>query len=538
MRISMRSRVRRRGVEAMVAAGAMLLVFSMTRPAMAVAASRLADATERQDRAVVRALLQQRVDVNVPQGDGMTALHWAARWDDLEMAGLLLEAGADSMRSTDLGVTPLWLACQNGSWRMVTALLTGGADASAALATGETVLMRAAWTGNVEVVKLLLTHGAGVNARESGHGQTALMWAIAQDYPEVARLLVEHGAEIEARSTTGFTPLLFAARVGDLESARLLLARGVNVNDVVPATERPRPTPPRRTEASGSRSIRATDFGIKTRCQTYDPICTPIAGPDGSALLIAAVRGHTDVAKTLLEWGADPDEDGGMGYTALHWAAGTWATELVGPNGIARGAVAEWDALAGLPREAKLDFIKTLLAHGADPNARLVKAPPRTGRTKERHWGINREGATPFLLAALAGDVRVMRLLVTAGADPRLGTDENTTPLMAAASMGRVPDENPVPEREVLDAVKLALELGNDVNAANVLGNTALHAAATNRMNTVVQFLVEKGAQVNARNEDGQTPLAVAEVRRQFAAPGREEHTTTGDLLRQLGGAK
>ena len=498
----------------------------------AATSSALPDAVERRDEAVVRALLQQRVDVNVPQGDGATALHWAARWDDLETAGLLLKAGARVNSETDLGVTPLWLACQNGSANMVRALLAGGADASAALMSGETMLMRAAWTGNPEVVKLLLAHGAAVNAKENGRGQTALMWAVSQGNPEVARILIEMGADIHARSTTGFTPLLFAARVGDLESTRLLVAKGANVNDAVPNASKPRPSMARRSEAA-----RSTFNGGKSRCTTYDPICTPIAGPDGSALIIAVLRGHVDVAKLLLESGADPDADGGMGYTARHWAAGIWGTELVGANGIAKGAVEEWDVLAGLPREAKLELIKALLTHGANPNARLQRVPPRTGRTKERHWGINREEATPFLIAAWSGDAVVMRMLADAGADPLLSTDENTTPLMTAASMGRVLDENPVPEAEVLEAVKLALALGNDINAANDLGNTALHAAAVNRYDAVVKFLVEKGARLDVANAEGHTPLMVAELQRQFAGKADvvQGQTSTGDLLRQLG---
>jgi ankyrin repeat protein len=513
-------------------AGAVLgLVVVMSRPATAITLS-LPDAVERRDAAAVRALLQQHIDVNAPQGDGTTALHWAARWDDLETAGLLLRAGADVDSKTDLGVTPLWLACQNGSARTVQALVAGGADVSAALVSGETMLMRAAWTGNVDVVKLLLKGGAAVNAKENGRGQTALMWAVSQRNSEVARILVEHGADIHARSTTGFTPLLFAARVGDVESARLLLDAGAAVNDVMPPSKNDRPRAASRRDVDGTCRYLGPYRG-------YDPVCTPIAGSGGSALLIAAVRGHTKLVKHLLERGADANNDGGMGYTALHWASGAWGTELVGQNGIAQGVVDEWDALAGLQGPARIEMVEVLLAHGANPNARLVKVPPRTGRTKERQFGINRDGATPFLLAAQAGDARVMRLLADAGADARLGTNEQTTPLMAAASIGRVLDENPVPENEVLEAVKLALQLGNDVNAANILGETALHAAAANRLNSVVQFLVDHDARVNARNSQKQTALSLAELTRQFAGiEVVEGPTSTGNLLRKLGGTK
>ena len=183
-------------------------------------------------------------------------------------------------------------------------------------------------------------------------------------------------------------------------------------------------------------------------------------------------------------------------------------------------------------------MVKLLLKHGANPNARLEKHPPRIGRTKERFWGINREGATPLFLAAQAGNAPVMRLLLAAGADPQLETEENARVLMAAASMGRVPDENPVPESEVLEAVKLAFSLGADVNAATVLGDTALHAAAVNRLDSVVQFLVENGAKVNTKNLNDQTPLTLAELTRQFAGISTVwEETSTGKLLRKLGGS-
>jgi len=513
------------------------MLFVDAHPVAATTTTEVADAAELRDTAAIRTLLEKRLDVNAAQGDGMTALHWAVRWDDVELAELLLRAGADANRSTELGVTPLWMAAQRGNPQMIAPLLAAGANAAAALPTGETVLMRAAWTGTAEVVKMLLAHGAAVNVPGTPRGQTALMWAISQRHSEVARLLLEHGADIQARSTTGFTPLLFAAREGDVESARILLDKGANANDAVPISERSKAAGPKKPNRGDTPRKLAYNNSV-TLCLTYDPICTPIAGSDGSALLIAVVRGQMDVVKLLLEHGADPNADGGMGYTALHWAAGIWGTELVGPYAIAQGHVAEWDATAGLVGEKKLEMVKLLLQYGANPNARLEKHPPRIGRTKERFWGINREGATPLFLAAQAGSAPVMRLLLAAGADPQLGTEENARVLMAAASMGRVPDENPVPESEVLEAVKLALSLGDNVNAANVLGDTALHAAAVNRLDSVVQLLVENGAEVNTKNLNDQTPPTLAELTRQFAGISTvREETSTGELLRKLGGS-
>lgn len=507
------------------------VLFSVVSAANAAPALSLADAVERQDRAAVQALLNDRVNVNLPQPDGATAVHWAAHWDDVQTARQLISAGADVNRANDYSVTPLWLACQNGSATMAAVLLAAGANANATLDSGETMLMRAAWTGNMEVVKSLLAHGADVNANQAG--QTALMWAISEEHPDIARVLVENGADIQARSSSGFTPLMFAARVGDIETARLLVTAGANVNDSVPQKKRSRGPVVAATQVVSQNGVRSTFRGSK--CLGYAPVCTPGAGAGGPPLLIAMARGHLELAKFLLDHGADPN-DSGMGYTVLHWVAGAWGTDIIGPNGIVRGRVQEWDVSAGLKGETKLEIIRLLLAHGADPNARLERVPPRVGSSKESHWGINREGATPFFLAAHAGDPRAMRRLAAAGADPRLGTDENITPLIAAAGLGRIVNENP--ESDVLEAVKLALELGNDINARNDQGETALHAAAIGRLNTVVQYLVENGADPNPKNVLGQTPLRVAELRRQIGGVIVEEHTTTGDLLRKLGASK
>jgi ankyrin repeat protein len=455
--------------------------------------ARLVDLAKRQDRAAVRALVASGADVNVAQGDGATALHWAAHWDDVEMAALLLRAGARIDAANDFGVTPLLLASTNGRPTLVAILLEAGADPNLAAANGETPLLTAARTGNLEAVDALLGRGAEVNYRTPGNGQSALMWAISERHSNVARLLIEHGADIHARSTGGYTPLLFAARAGDLESTRMLVAAGADVND-------------------------------KTPDQT-------------SALVVAVVRGHAALAIHLLERGADPNA-GAPGYTALHWASGSWETELTGPNGIDAQGAEEWRSLAGVP-VGKVELIRALLARGADPNARLTKPPPRVGYTQlaieHRVVGVNPyPGATPFLLAAMAGDVDVMRVLSENGADPRLASSDGTTPLMVAAGLGRYLAESRVTEGNALASVKLALELGGEINAVNDSGNTALHGAAHTKANEVIGFLADNGADLNQRNKRGQTPLMIADTVRAGSATVSQK-TETGELLRRLG---
>ena len=480
-----------------------------------VAASPLADAAKSQDWDTVRALTQQRVDVNAAQADGATALHWATHWDSLATVNLLLGAGATANVGNAYGVTPLALACENRSTAVVEALLQAGADAKASRVTGETVLMTAAWSGDVAIVKVLLAAGADVNTTEASEDQTALMWALSRQHADVARVLVEHDAVVTARSRRGFTPMLFAARMGDLESARMLIAAGADVNDSVPD------------------------------------------GP--SALVVATVRGHIDMALFLLEQGADPNHDG-HGYAALHWAAGSWETTLTGKGGFVppedpEDRDYEWRALTGL-RERKLELVNALLAQGANPNARLKREPERTGFSRGRLEARSVIGATPFLLAAAAGEVDVMRALLVADADPMLATSGdangprrpdrtpgfNLTPLMAAAGVGRVLSESAVTQETAYEAAKLALELGNDINATNDYGETALHGAAHTRNNGLVEFLVSKGANLNVQTTReinvwepaGQTPLNYAERYLQFMGTPVQERSDTGDLLRGL----
>jgi uncharacterized protein len=388
---------------------------------------RLVDAAKNKDRATVEALLKQHVDANTPQGDGATALAWAAHWDDLDMADQLIHAGAKVNAANDYGVTPLALACLNGSAPMVEKLLKAGADANATQASGETALMTCARTGNLDAVNLLLGHEAHANASETEGGQTALMWAVAEKHPEVVKALIARGADVRAHSRGGFTPLLFAAQQGDVDSARLLLAAGADGNE----------------PARGG--------------------MTP--------LLIAASSGQGPCSVFLLDQGADPNAADARGYTALHFAS---------------------------QNRALLELVKALLAHHANPNARLSKG--------------DTAGATPFYLAASGGNVAAMRALANGGADATLATKQNTTPLMVAAGVGRFESRTDAQNRNALEAVKLAVELGNDVNAVGENGWTALHGAAYTGSDAIVQFLVSKGAKLDVFDQFGQTPLSIAQA--------------------------
>ena len=447
-------------------------------------------AAKAQNDAAVATLIAAGADVNAPQPDGATALHWAAYWDAPETASRLLTAGADVNAVNDYGVTPLGLACDNASASMVVRLLDAGADPNLARSTGETPLMNCARTGSAAAIEALLTQGANPNAAESVRNQTALMWAASEEHTGVARLLLEAGADVGARTTTGYTALLIAARSDAPALAGLLLDAGADVNDLA---------------------------------------------PDGmTPLLVATVRGHADLAITLLERGADPNAS--AGYTALHFAAGSWHTELTGQlRGIETDGDEEWRSMNEV-KVGKLRLVEALLAHGADVNARLVTPPPQFGYASGR-FRVSLVGATPFLLAAMDADVDVMRALAAAGADTDAATDEFTTPVMAAAGLGQVPAETQVTPEEALAAVRAALELGADVNQVNHEGRTALHGAAHIRADAIVQVLVDHGADINVADQRGVTPLMIAEGGGHILLPGLGGGSTA-DLLIALGATR
>ena len=430
------------------------------------------------------------------EADGTTPLHWAVHKNDLKAAASLLKSGADVNATNRYGVPPLALAATNGNAAMLELLLKAGADPNAAQSEGETALMIAARTGVPAAVKSLLAHGADVNATETWRGQTALMWAAAEGNADAIQALLEAGAQVNARSKAGWTALLFAAREGQIDAVKTLLAGGANVNDALLG----RSGRSRGAGAGGGR-----------------PAGPPAGG--SSALVLAVGSAHFELAAALLDSGADPNA-AAQGWTALHHV--TWVRKPgTGSNDPAPYGSGTMDSLT---------LVRKLVAKGADVNARVTRRPP-VGVS-----ALNMIGATPFLMAARGGDAELMKLLVELGADPLLPNEDGTTPLMAAAGVGtQSPGEDAGSPPEALEAVKLAIELGNDVNAVDRNDNTAMHGAAFKQLPEVVKYLTEKGARVdvwNRKNVSGWTPLRIAVgVHRGM---NFRFHVPTADALREV----
>jgi uncharacterized protein len=462
--------------------------------------TRLADAAMNRDSSSVRSLLKLHAEVNAPQPDGTTALHWASRWDDVEMANLLVTAGANVKAANRFGATPLSLACTNGSAAMIDKLLKAGEDPNAVISEmGDTALMLAARTGKPDAVKVLLDHGADANKTNS-EGQTPLMWAVAEKNAAAAKVLIDHGADVNAQThklpppsmfqtifsapfpAGGMTALLYAARQNDLESAKILVTAGANVKE---------------NAADGS-----------------------------SPLLVAVINEHYALGKYLLEQGADPNatDDKGRGplYAAIDMRNLEWST---------RPAPPEKDTLSDL------DLINALLDHGANPNARLTKKIPLRGQPSFDGRWANAIGATPFWRAAQSDDVTVMKLLKDRGADPLIATKDNTTPLMVAAGVGWSDGQSHGSQADAPQALKLCLEWGGDVNAVNDEGYTALHGASFRGANEVVQFLVDHGAKMDVKSKEGRMPVNMAEGMH-IGPGGWVEHDDTVALFHKLMASK
>lgn len=417
----------------------------------------LAAAVKRQDRQTVRALLAKHADVNAPLADGSTALAWAVHWDDLQTADLLIRAGANVNAANENGVTPLLLASQTGNAAMVKKLLSARANPGIAFPTGATPLMMAARTHSLEAVRALLAAGADVNAREARSGQTALMWAISRRQSDVAKFLIQNGADVHARSASGFTALMFAARQADMESGRALLAAGADVNDALP---------------DGMTALMVASASMVGTTTGEQVVVTP--------------SDHERFALWLLDVKPNLAQADAAGRTALHYAV--WAS--------------------------KLELVNALLARGADPNRQTLEIK-RAGTpvnnfadTRDMMW---ESGETPFYVASKAADATLMRLLASAGADVRVPIKDGTTPLMAAAGVGRTDDRTRVTESMALEAVRTAVEFGLDVNAVNEEGMAAIHGATLNGLTSVIQLLADNGAKLDLKEKNGRTPLAIAQ---------------------------
>lgn len=499
-------------------AGMYVVVVALPLAASAAGDLRLVDAVQRRDQQAIRTLLKQKIDVNAAQPDGATALAWAAHWDEIETAEFLIRAGANVNVANELGVTPLMLAALNGSAAMVEKLLAAGANAKVARASGETALILAARAGSLAAVKTLVGHGADVNAK-TRTGDTALMFAAAEKHPEVVRALIEGGADIRARAESRKIDKPRMAAPVDLEKVR---ARLLQENQAIAVADLPKDgdTDPPRPEGGFTPLLHAAMAGSleSVRLLLAAGVSVDEAAPDGMTPLILAVnKHHEDLAIFLLEQGGNPNASE-AGYTPLHTAAAT----------------------------GQMAIAKALLAKGADPNARLTM-PLRLAAAfipynPELVSGrLSQVGATPFMLAAKSVDTRMMRLLVDHGADPRLKAKDGTTALILAAGLGKRSSTDMFAfiryytwdEERAVETIRLCLELGIDLNAANEFGETALHGATYHGAHKVIQFLASNGANLNATNWSEQTPLRLAQGH--FYSGTFVRYPETVELLRKLG---
>lgn len=498
-----------------------ILVIFLVALAAGTTDTRLADAAQNSDRGAIRSLLAKKVDVNAPQGDGTTALHWAAFNDDRETAKMLLAAGANVKGATRVGaITPLLLASKNGSAQMIELLLKAGADANSASDTGTTALMMAASAGNSDAVKVLIAHGANVNARDLAHGQTALIFAASLNRAEAIKVLIANGAdpaitskvtktervrfnadgvpapdeppakEVAAKEQKqgrgdrgaatmgGQTALLFAARDGQIDAARALVDAGADVNQANPEEK-----------------------------------TTP--------LVMAIINGHYDLAKMLLDHKADPNLANIWGLAALYatidvqWAPYAWFPQPI----------------TSQENITHLELMKALIAKGADVNAKLGKKI-WVRSFGDRSWA-DPVGATAFWRAAQSDDVAAMKLLVAAGADPKIATAGGDTALMVAAGLGWAPNNTTVVPDSWKAAVEYCIEMGLDVNAVDARGYTALHGVAFRGDNDLIKFLVAKGAKTDVKTKTGDTIADMANGPIPHSIP----HADTVALLESLGSA-
>lgn len=534
--------------------------------------SRVSEAAARGDRNAVRSLLQQGADIDGAQGDGSTALHWAALNDDLEMVNLLIAAGANVKVTTREGaITPLFMACQNGNAAIIAALLKAGAPANSVKANGTTALMMAAASGSAPAVKVLLDHGASVNARESVHGQTALMFAAALNRDAVIKVLLAAGADpniatnVQKMARVRFdqdgnvvedkpapkgstaksdeamdaeAAAALAKAANETAKAELMaFGRSLGMKTVEYRVAKSRrkagdvaARPPRKVGADFMGGMTALLYACRegymeaVRALVESDAKVDInqlsGGDKFSPLVEAVVNGHLTLAKYLLDHGADPNPAAVSGLTALYAAIDVqWAPKA-------------WFPQPGTDQEkvTYLELMKALLDHGANVNAQVGEKLWFRSFTNDYTW-VDPSGATAFWRAAQSSDVPAMRLLVEHGADPKIATKSGDTPLMAAAGIGWAANWSVNAPLPLVDAVKYCVELGNDVNAADNRGYTALHGAAYLGDKDMINFLVSKGAKVDAKSKAGDSAADMANGPTRFGQP----HPEAVALLEKLG---
>ena len=439
----------------------------------------LAQVAKSGDRDALRALLSGPAKEDAVTAQGTAALLAAASRNDVAMVDLLLAAGVDAKSANEYSATALYAAAaENADPAITKKLLAAGADPNIALLSGETPLMQAARLGNAETVRALLESGADPNVAEKNGAQTALMWAASERHAAVTKELVAHNADVNAHSKNGATALMFAAR-GDAASARILLDGGARANDQIP------------------------DWG-------------------GTALIIASTMGKLDVVEALLDKGADPNVADANSFTALH------------------AAVRDSDYGEDQAQRVNVvPILKALLAHGANPNARIHQEKQTVRAPNE----VSFEGATPVALAAEVNNLDAIKVLVEGGADPNIPTAYGTTPLVLATG-GGTDEQRPRPAEEravAIETTKFLVAHGADINAAGQFGWTAMHTASYQALDDVIEFLVSKGGKLDSLDELGQTPLSISlsvvtkeAGARRLQIP-RRYHKSTSELLLKLG---
>ena len=476
--------------------------------AAAVSAAPIVDAVKAGDRTAAIALIATRADVNTPESDGTTALHWAVQRGDLDLVQRLIRAGANVNAKNDYGSSPMSEAAVLARAPILEALLKAGGDVESPNADGQTALMIVARTSQVDAAKLLIARGANVNAVEKWRGQTALMWAVAQNQPAMVKELIARGADVNARSTVnnwqrqvtaepraiyrpagGLTPLLFAAREGCAECARLLVDAGANVN---------------------------------------------LADPENiSPLLMAIINGRFDTASYLIKKGANPNQWDFWGRGPLYGA--------VDLNTVPRGGRPDRPST---DETTSLQIVEMLLGAGANPNAQLKLPPPFRNVGNDRGLdGMLTTGSTPLLRAAKALDAPAVKALLEHGADLSLANTRGITPIMAAAGLGSVDADtrgfylSEDTQQRAIDSLTLLIKAGGDINSKDTRGLTPLHEAARWGWNDVVTFLVKNGADLNAKDNRGLTPIdsALGKAGGNSRGGARiDVHEDTAALLRTL----